>query len=172
MEETLINRVANSGIITINLEEYYPTAEIKELDIKQFLYLELLLKEKEFRAALKEYDWSQYSNSVVLCYCSTDAIVPVWAYMLISAYLKDIASDVYLGNSSEYLNYHYKNLIDTLDITPYQDERVVIKGCSKRPVPAAAYAYLTYRLKDHVQSLMYGEPCSTVPIAKRPRKLT
>ncbi len=167
----LVNRVANSGIEVINLEDYYPHNDIAVFDIKPYLFKELILKEKDFRSALKEIDWSIYNNKIVLVYNSTDAIIPVWAYMLVASYLTDIAETIFQGTQSEYLQYHYANVVAGLDLTTYQEKRVVIKGCSNKPVPPIAYALLTSRLKGYAQSIMYGEPCSTVPIFKRPRVL-
>ena len=171
IDKPLINRVANSGIITIDLEEYFPKQEVVDFDLKGWLFKEMILKEKDFRAALKEHDWSQYQDKVVTMFCSADAIIPTWAYMLVSSYCHNIASDIFQGNKEEYLTYYYKQFLSKQDYTPYQDKRVVIKGCSNLPVPTMAYMEITERLKAHAQSIMYGEPCSTVPIFKRPRKV-
>lgn len=169
MEAKLINRVANSGIQTINLEHYYPTSEIVEIDLKDFLFKGLILREKDFRTALKETDWSQYKGKVIACFCSTDAIIPVWAYMLVGSQAHGNAIEVYTGSKEEYLKQYYHRTISALDLGPYDDQRVVIKGCSDKPVPPLAYSLLTQRLQGSVKSIMYGEPCSTVPIWKRPR---
>jgi len=169
--QPLVNRVANSGIQVFNLEDHYPTTEIVEIDLKGFLFKELILKEKDFRASLKEIDWNQYQDKIVLVYQSNDAIIPIWAFMLVSSYLSDKAAYIYNGNKTEYLSHYYHNLIQQLDASVYSEQRVVIKGCSHKPVPASAYAALTSKLKPHAQSIMFGEPCSTVPILKRPRKL-
>ncbi len=171
MEKPLVNRVANSGIITINLEEYFPTNEVIDFDLKGYLFKELILKEKDFRAALKEHDWQQYEGKVVTLFCSTDAIIPTWAYMLVSSYCSGIASDLFQGTKQDYLTYYYKQLLNKIDYTQYQDKRIVIKGCSNKPVPTLAYMEITEKLKPFAQSIMYGEPCSTVPIFKRPRKV-
>lgn len=170
--EPLVNRVANSGLKVINLEEFYPQIPIEEIDIKRFLFKEMILKEKDFRAALKEIDWVQYKAKVVLIYNSNQAIIPVWAYMLLSSYLSGFATQIYQGTKEEYLKYHYKSVLKDFDAAVYDEDRVVIKGCSNKPVPPSAYAELTALLKPFAQSIMYGEPCSTVPIFKRPRKLT
>jgi len=167
----LVNRVANSGIEVFNLEDHYPSDHIVEIDLKQFLFKELILREKEFRAALKEIDWDQYQDKIVLVYQSNDAIIPIWAYMLVSSYLAGKASYIYNGDKPAYLSHYYKKLIATLDASIYDEKRVVIKGCSHKPVPPSAYAALTEKLKPYAQSIMFGEPCSTVPIFKRPRKL-
>lgn len=167
----LINRVANSGIEVINLEDLYPAQEMVTFDIKPYLFKGLILKEKDFRNALKEIDWSTYKAKAVLVYNSTDAIIPVWAYMLVASYLTDEAATIFQGTQSEYLKHHYANVIAQMNLESYQEKRVVIKGCSNKPVPPIAYAVLTSRLKGYAQSIMYGEPCSTVPIFKRPRVL-
>ncbi len=171
IETPLVNRVANSGIITINLEEYYPSEDIVVFDLKDYLYMELILKEKDFRTALKALDWSQYQAKIVLVICSNDAIIPVWAYMLVSAYLTPVAHDVYQGAADAYLTHHYAGVIAQIEGEQYVGSRVVIKGCSDKPVPPSAYLQLTRQLQPHAQSIMYGEPCSTVPIFKRPRQL-
>ena len=171
-DKPLINRVANSGIKVLNLEDYYPKNEIVEFDLKPYLFKELILKEKDFRSALKELDWSVYQDKIVVVFNSTQAIIPVWAYMLVSAYLSGTALEIFQGTQDEFLKLHYQNVLNDLDFSSYQEDRVVIKGCSNKPVPASAYAEVTGRLKEYAQSIMYGEPCSTVPIFKRPRDLT
>ncbi len=171
MDEPLINRVANSGIRVLNLEDHYPQEEFAEFDLKPLLFKELILKEKDFRNALKEYDWIQYLDKIVLVFNSNDAIIPVWAYMLISSYLQGKSSITFQGTKEEFLKMHYQKVIDAINFSEYKEERVVIKGCSNRPVPAFAYAAITSKLIPFAQSIMYGEPCSTVPIFKRPRKL-
>lgn len=170
--ETLVNRVAESGIITLNLEDFYPSAEFAELDIKEYLFMEMILKEKDFRQALKVKDWTVFQDKIVLIHCSVDAIIPSWAYMLLESYLSENAGEVYYGSREEYLKMYYKNRIASLDAAEYEDKRVVIKGCGDKPVPSAAYGMITSKLKPHAQSIMFGEPCSTVPVFKRPRKLT
>lgn len=167
--ETLVNRVAESGLITINLESYFPQKQITVFDIKDFLFHGLILKEKEFRDALKILDWSVYQDKIVLVNCSTDAIIPLWAYMLIENYLVDIAADTYQGSTEEYLRMHYKKVIESIEASQYKDQRIVVKGCGTKPVPSLAYAVITKVLKPYAQSIMFGEPCSTVPVFKRPR---
>lgn len=169
MAGPLINRVAQSGIITINLESYFPEQKIVSFDLKDYLFMEMILKEKDFREALKNKDWSEYDDAIVLIHCSASAIIPVWAYMMISSYAEPHAFEVYVGDAESYLTHHYQNIIENLDVEQYQDKRIVIKGCSDKPVPPGAYQALTKKLKSHVLSIMYGEPCSTVPIYKRPK---
>lgn len=171
MADVLVNRVAQSSIETINLENFYPNNDIVSFDLKDYLFQGLILKEKDFRTALKEFDWEQYQNKILCVHCSSDAIIPVWAYMLVSSYATGIAEEIFVGSDIEYLTNYYDQKLKQLDFSNYQDGRVVIKGCSNRPVPPSAYAKLTQLLKPHAQSIMYGEPCSTVPIFKRPRKV-
>lgn len=168
-DKPLVNRVAASGLITINLESYYPTQEIAHFDLKDYLFMELILKEKDFRAALKEHDWDQYEGKILLVYCSADAIIPVWAYMLVAAKAGGITHEVFQGSQDDYLRQHFQRTIDAFELADYQDKRLVIKGCSDKPVPASAYLAVTDRLKPVAKSIMYGEPCSTVPVYKKPR---
>lgn len=167
--DVLVNRVANSPIKTINLEDYYPDRDVAAFDIKDYLYMELMLKEKDFRSALKAHDWEQYAGKVVCVYCSTDAIIPMWAYMLVATYASGVAHDVYQGSTEDYLKSYYRDQIRQLSVDMYLDKPVVIKGCSDKPVPAAAYMELTIRVQPVAKSIMFGEPCSTVPVYKRPK---
>ncbi|NNE29494.1 MAG: DUF2480 family protein [Saprospiraceae bacterium] len=170
-EGPLVNRVANSGLINLNLEDHFPTVDIISFDLKDHLFQGLILKEKDFRSSLKELDWTSYDDKVLLVFCSTDAIIPVWAYMLVAAYAAPHAQQVYQGNQESFLRDHYRNVIQTIDASEFEGKRIVIKGCSNKPVPPAAYLELTRKLQPYAQSIMYGEPCSTVPIFKRPRKI-
>ena len=169
MADTLINRVANSGIITLNLEDHFPEKEIATFDLKDYLFMEMILKEKDFRSALKTLDWTAYDGKIVVVHCSVDAIIPMWAYMLVGSYLEGVADTTYQGTASEYLAQHYTGVIDGLAIGQYTDKMIVIKGCGEKPVPPQAYLALTQRLKSVAKSIMYGEPCSTVPIYKKPK---
>lgn len=169
-EGVIINRVAQSGIITFNLEDFFPQQESILFDIKEYLFMGLILKEKDFRAALKTHDWTAYTNKNVAIICSADAIVPLWAYMLLTAYLEPHANKVVCGDEKTLETVLFIQALSTIDPESYRDKRVVIKGCGKRPIPAAAYTEITRLLKPVVKSLMYGEPCSTVPIYKQPRK--
>ena len=168
-ERPLVNRVANSGIQTINLEAFFPKEEIVVFDLKDYLFMELILKEKDFRAALKEHDWQQYSDKILCVFCSTDAIIPTWAYMLVTSYATPYAVKVVQYNKDTFYQLAYHTALAKLDMTQYQDKRVVIKGCSNKPVPISAYVELTRLLRPVAKSIMYGEPCSTVPIFKKPR---
>lgn len=168
----LVNRVASSGIEVINLEDFYPTDELATFDIKDYLFMELILKEKDFRTALKELDWTQFDNKILLVHCSADAIIPMWAYMLVGAYANEHAKETHQCQPEEYIKLHYQKVLSTIDPTIYAEKRVVIKGCGDKDVPPFAYLKIVQLLKPHAQSIMYGEPCSTVPIFKRPRKIT
>ena len=170
-DKPLINRVANSGIITINLEEFFPKEEVMVFDLKGFLFQEMILKEKDFRAALKEHNWSQYQDRAITIFCSVDAIIPTWAYMLVSSYLHGIAKEIFQGSAEQYYTFYYKQVLNKIDYSQYQDKRIVIKGCRDKPVPTIAYMEITSKIKAYAKSIMYGEPCSTVPIFKKPRKV-
>ncbi len=170
-ENTLINRVDQSGILTIDLEQMYPTTPVASFDLKDHLFQGLILKEKDFREALKSHDWQKYAGSVLCVYCSTDAIIPVWAYMLVSSFAASVAHTVYNGTPAEWLRAYYHQAVQNMDATLYAGKRIVIKGCSHKEVPTSAYTDVTALLQPLAQSIMYGEPCSTVPIFKRPRVL-
>lgn len=168
-DKPLVNRVAQSGLIVINLEDFYPETDVVSFDLKEYLFKELILREKEFRQAMKEHDWSQYEGKTLCLFCSTDAIVPVWAYMLVATLAAPYAAKIFTGAPDEYLRRHYERVVEGLDVTKYEGERIILKGCSDKPVPPAAYVALSARLRPLVRTLMYGEPCSTVPIYKKPR---
>ncbi len=164
----LVNKVAASGIVTIDLSQYVPDeGEIKDFDLKPFLFREMILREKDYRQSLKELDWSEYENKHVALYCSVDAIIPMWAYMLASSYLEEVGAQVTFGNTQEVQNNIVRERVATLDIAEYADKRVVLKGCGDKSIPESAYVTATQLLKPVVTSLMYGEPCSTVPIYKK-----
>lgn len=167
-EKPLVNRIAQSGLITLKLEEHFPTREMVTFDLKDFLFKGLILKEKDFRADLKAHDWSSYQDKVLLIHCSTDAIIPVWAYMLVAAQAAPYAAEVFQGSKEEYLLAHYRSVVEAIDPAEYQDARLVIKGCSDHPVPLTAYVMITEKLRPVARSIMFGEPCSTVPIYKKP----
>jgi len=167
----LVNRVANSGLITINLEDYFPAQAVVAFDLKDYLFMEMILKEKDFRKALKEHDWEQYQDKNLVVHCSADAIIPVWAYMLVVAYAEPFAHKVFQGTTEEFYKLHYQEALQNFDAAQYEQKRIVVKGCSDKPVPPSAYLELTRQLRPFAQAIMYGEPCSTVPIFKRPRVL-
>lgn len=169
METGIVNRVASSGLVTLDLEAYYHPGERVVYDLKDNLYMGLILKEKDFRAFLKEHNWSQYQGKNVAITCTEDAIVPVWAYMLLTLQLQPYANLVVYGSLNELEDKLYAEAIAQINPEDYRDARVVVKGCSKVPVPTTAYVELTRKLKPVVQSLLFGEPCSTVPLYKRPK---
>lgn len=165
--EGLVNKVAESGIITLDLEKFYPSQELMELDLKDFLFMEMLLKEKDFREKLEAADWIQYNGKIVAVHCSTDAIIPMWAYMLVSSKLKGVASEVYFGNKSTAIEKAMEKNILSIHEEEYKDKRVVVKGCGDIEIPPSAYLMISQKLIPVVKSLMYGEPCSTVPVYKQ-----
>ena len=163
----IINKVQQSGLITIDLEEYYPKEERVEYDLAQNLWQGLALKEKDFREFVSANDWSVYKNKLVAITCTADAIVPTWAFMLVSGSVQPYAKKIIFGNLQELESAVFSDIIRSLDANIFRDARVVIKGCSKLPVPVSAYVELTNKLLPVVKSLMFGEPCSTVPIYKK-----
>ena len=163
----LINRVAKSGLITLNLEDFFPEGEVVIFDLKDYLFRELILKEKDFRKALKELDWEQYRDKHLLIICSTDAIIPVWAYMLVAVYATPVAKSVFQGTKEEFYKKAFSEKLNELDLNLYENALLVIKGCSNKHVPTAAYVELTRLLQPIAKSIMYGEPCSTVPLYKK-----
>ena len=170
MEEVIINKVAQSGIITFELEKYYPRQEIAGFDLKEHLFMELILKEKDFREAMKNLDWSIYNGKCVALYCSADAIIPVWAYMLITTYLAPFTNDIIFGDEQTALNTLFVKNLAGINVAEYEDKRLVIKGCGDINIPPAAYIEVTRLFMPVAKSIMYGEPCSTVPVFKKPRK--
>ena len=167
-EEIFVNKVAESGLITLDLEEFYPKGEIKTFDLKGYLFMELILKEKDFRAALQTTDWSIYQDAYVAITCSVDAIIPMWAYMLVASYLQPIVKDVVFGDEQKLINTIFIKNMASFDAASYEDKRVVVKGCGELSIPETAYVEITNRLRPFVKSIMFGEPCSTVPIYKKP----
>ena len=169
MAEEIVNRVAQSKLITFNLEDYYPKGQRFLFDISQWLYEGFVLREKEFRDEAKTHDWSQYQDQYVALNCSTDAIVPAWAYMLVSTYLEPYAKKVVIGDLENLESHIYQEVIDRLDVSDLKDKPVIVKGCSHKPVPKNAYVFLISKLQPVVKSLMYGEACSSVPLYKKPK---
>jgi ABC-type transport system involved in cytochrome bd biosynthesis fused ATPase/permease subunit len=167
MSEVFQNKVAESGIITLDLEQYYPKGEPMVFDMKDHLFMGLILKEKDFREALKNTDWELYRDKNVAVTCSADAIIPVWAYMLVSAYLQPVAAAVLFGTKEQTQLQLLLNNIAAINTEAFTDKRVVIKGCGEIPISEAAYLQVTNRLRPVAKSIMYGEPCSTVPIYKK-----
>lgn len=167
MEQEIVNKVANSALITIDLEELVDKRERVALDIKDQLFQGLLLREKEFRNFIAEHDWSQYRDKHVAIYCSTDAILPKWAFMLLAQALQPFAASVVYGTTVHLEQFLYQQALQQLDVEAYRDKRVVVKGCGDKDVPTFAYVELTRLLSPVAKSIMYGEPCSTVPVYKR-----
>lgn len=167
MEEEIINKVAQSSLVVFDLEDYYPTESRVLLDISQWLYEGFVLREKEFRTALKDTDWSIYQNQLVALTCTTDAILPSWAFMLVSSYLQPYAKMVVQGNLHQLDIAYYQNIITNLEFSEYENKPVIIKGCSKHPIPEEAYVMVTQKMMNYARSIMFGEACSAVPIYKR-----
>ncbi len=167
MPEEIINRVAQSKLITFDLEDYYPAGERVVLDIKEWLHEGFILREKEFRKSISEHNWEQYQNTYVALTCSTDAIVPGWANMLLASKLQPFAKKVVVGNLEQLETSLYQSAIEHIDVTPFQDKPVIIKGCSNKPVPPNAYLWITSKIQTVAKSVMYGEACSSVPLFKK-----
>jgi len=167
MSEVLINRVTESLLTTVDLEEYFPKTEVAVFDLQPFLFMGLILKEKDFREALKNYDWTPFENKDVAITCSADAIIPMWAYMLAASYLEPVAHDIVFGTEKDMQQEILISNIRKINKEDFVDKRVVVKGCGDLPIGEAAYLEITKLLRPVVKSIMYGEPCSTVPIFKR-----
>jgi hypothetical protein len=167
MSETFVNKVAESGLITIDLETWYPKGETAVFDMKDYLFMGMILKEKDFREALKSMDWTTYQDKSVAITCTADAIIPVWAYMLVAAYLQPVAKEFIMGDEKDLHKSLFLKNLTAIDIKEYADKRVVIKGCGETPISDYAYMEITKLLRPVVKSIMYGEPCSTVPVYKK-----
>lgn len=168
MTGTIVNKVAESGIITVNLEDFYIADEaIVVFDLKDFLFMGLILKEKDYRAALQNVDWNVYTNKVVAIQCTADAIIPMWAYMLATTYLTPVCKFVAFGTIKEVANQFLLMGIENMNATDFTDKRIVIKGCGDVAIPEIAYTAVTRKLLPFAKSIMYGEPCSTVPLYKK-----
>jgi hypothetical protein len=166
MSEAIVNKISESGLITLDLEQYYPRDEVVLFDLKDHLFMGLILKEKDFREALKNQDWEVYRKKYVGVTCSADAIIPPWAYMLTAAYLQPIAKDVIMGDEKEVHKTIFLQNIQGIDVNEFTGQRVVVKGCGETPIGEFAYMEITKRLRPVAKTIMYGEPCSTVPIYK------
>src|SRR3546814_275908 len=167
IQENIVNRVAASGLINIDPADYYPQGERIQYDLKQNLFQELILREKDFRTFLKEHDFTQYQDKLVAITCTADAIVPTWAYMLLASHMQPHAKKVIFGTLETLETILYLEAIDQLDLESFRGKRLIIKGCGSVPVPTAGYVELTTRLRNVAQSIMYGEACSTVPVYKK-----
>ena len=167
MDEALINKVSESALVTINLEDYYPAEAVAVFDMKDYLFMGLILKEKDFREALKNIDLTPFTNKAVAVTCSADAVIPMWAYMLVASSLQPVAKEVVFGTEEELKKQLLLKNIEALPANEFTDKRVVIKGCGDLPIGEAAYLQATKLLRPVAKSIMYGEPCSTVPIFKK-----
>lgn len=165
--EEIVNRVAKSPLITIDLEDFYLEGQRMVFDLKDFLFEELILREKDFREQLKNHNWEQYKDTYVAMSCSTDAILPSWAFLLVATYLQPFAKKIVMGNLEDLETSLYQEIISKLDIQSFENKKIIIKGCSNKPVPDTAYVMLIEKVQPHVQSLMFGEACSTVPLLKK-----
>jgi hypothetical protein len=167
MSEEIINKVAQSGLDTLDLEDYYPREEIVLFDLKPHLFREMILKEKEFRASLQNIDWTQYQDKIVAVSSTADAIIPLWSYMLIASYLQPFAKDIVMGDRATALQQAFLTNLRAIDIASFTDKRVIVKGCGDLSVGGFAYMEIARRLRPVVKSIMYGEACSNVPIYKK-----
>jgi len=167
MSGEIINRVANSALITMDLTDYAPKETIAILDAKDFLFEGVILKEKKFRNTLKEFDFSVYTDKIVALYCSSDAIVPMWAFMLLTSYLNNSASKIYFGTKEEVFQKIFSDNIDAIDAAEFENKKVIVRGCGQVPLTEALYIAITKKLQNTVSSLMFGEACSAVPVFKK-----
>ena len=167
MADEIINRVANSKLVTLDLEDYYPIGERIVIDISDWLFKGIVLREMEFRNHIKTHNWTQYQDKYIAITCSTDAIVPAWAYMLIAVELQPYSKQTIVGNLETLETVIYQKIINELDLSIFTDKPVIIKGCSKKPVPLNAYNLISSKLKPVAKSIMFGEACSTVPLYKK-----
>jgi hypothetical protein len=167
MNDPVINKVAESGLITLDPAYYFPTGETKLFDLKDFLFMGLIVKEKDYREALKALDWEQYRDKNVAVTCTADAIIPVWAWMLAATYLQPVAKEIIMGDEKELHKTIFLKNLSQININEFADKRVVVKGCGETPIGDFVYLELTRLLQPVVKSIMYGEPCSTVPVYKK-----
>lgn len=169
--ETIVNKIAESKLEIFDLEDHYPAGERIAVDISQWLIEGFLLKEKDFRLALTQHDWSRYNGAYVAIYCSTDAIIPAWATILVTVYLAPFAKKVVSGSIDDLNNSLYQEILDNIDYSQYAGKPVILKGCSKKPVPMGAYLMAAQHLQRVATSIMYGEACSAVPLYKRKKQI-
>jgi hypothetical protein len=167
MSEPFVNKVAESGLVTIDLETWYPKGETVVFDLKDYLFMGLILKEKDLREAFKKLDWSVYQDKNVALTCSADAIIPVWAWMLAASYLQPVAREIVMGDEKELQRILFLKNMSKIDPNEFAGKKIVIKGCGETPIGDYAYMEITKLLRPVAQSIMYGEPCSTVPVYKK-----
>ncbi|CAM3839511.1 hypothetical protein B0A58_01990 [Flavobacterium branchiophilum NBRC 15030 = ATCC 35035] len=167
MEDEILNKVAQSALVVFDLEDYYPAGRRELIDLSQWLFEGYILKEKAFRTALAQHNWSNYQDAFVAITCSTDAIIPKWASMLVAVQLQPFSKKIVLGNLETLETSIYQDILNELDYTQYQDKPMILKGCSKKPVPEGAYILALQNLQTVAKSIMFGEACSAVPMYKR-----
>ena len=167
MENEIVNRVANSKLVVVDLEDYYPKGKRTIIDIKDWLFKEIILREKDFREHVNQHDWSQYQDNFIALTCSSDAIIPAWSFMLVTMHLQPYAKKVVIGNLEQLETSIYQDIIQSMDFSEFSDKPLIIKGCTNKPVPANAYILLAEKLRPIAKSVMYGEACSSVPLFKR-----
>ncbi|MEX2632874.1 MAG: DUF2480 family protein [Balneolales bacterium] len=163
----MLNKVKKSKLITLDLQNFYDDTDIVEFDLKDYLYMEFVLKEKDFRSALEEHDWTQYDGKYLAVFCSTDAIIASWAYMLVATHARQHANDVLFGSREDVLHELYRRNMDAVDWSEYENERVLLKGCSNKELPPSVYLLATQKLLPYTDRLMYGEACSFVPVYRK-----
>ena len=166
MAEEIINRVANSKLVTFNLEEFYPKGKRVLFDIKDWLFEEIILKEKDFREFVKNHDWSQYQDNYIALICSSDAIIPSWAFLLVAAEVSPFAKKIVVGNLELLETVIFNDVINRFDVSDLENKPIIIKGCSEKPIPPSAYTLLIHKLQPIAKNIMFGEACSTVPLYK------
>ena len=167
MNDPITNKVAESGLITLDPADYYPKEETKTFDLKDFLFMGLILKEKDFREALKNLNWEEYRDKNVAVTCSADAIIPMWAWMLAASYLQPVAREIVMGDEKDLHKTIFLKNLSKINLAEFADKRIVVKGCGDTPIGEFVYMELTRLLQPVVKSIMYGEPCSTVPVYKK-----
>ncbi|QAA82139.1 DUF2480 family protein [Aequorivita sp. H23M31] len=167
MSGEIINRVANSKLVTFDLEDFYPKGERVLFDISDWLFEGIVLRERVFREKANSHDWSRYSDCYVALHCGTDAIVPGWAYLLLSLHLSPFAKKVTVGSLEDMESILYAEILQNIDLSEYTDKPIIIKGCAHKPIPQNAYVLLAQKLHPVAKSIMYGEACSSVPLFKR-----
>ncbi len=170
MAEEFVNKVAKSGLITLDLQTFHDGSEIVAFDLKDYLFMEMILKEKDFREALDQHDWQKYQDKIIAVYCSIDAIVASWAYMLVAAKADGIAKDVIFGTPEQVRHECYRRELEQHDWSQYEGKRVLLKGCSEKELPQSVYLLATQKVLPYTERLMYGEACSFVPVYRKPKQ--
>ncbi|MFN3640435.1 MAG: DUF2480 family protein [Flavobacterium sp.] len=168
--EEIRNKVAESALKVFDLEDYFPSKKIVLLDVSHWLFQGFILKESDFRTSLKDHDWNKYQNTIVALHCSTEAILPAWTFLLVASHLNQVGAEVFLGNEKEAIVAHYFKTIPHLDFKDYKQAPVILKGCSKKPVPEEAYLLALEYLQPIAKSIMFGEACSAVPLYKEKKQ--